>query len=285
MNISATGWISRLREFPEIPDDAPAVKGLPIWTYMPADAPPLIELRSRYGLAGMVSGLAELPAVLHLLDWAYRVMEHDGGMAIPKPWNALSILDACVREKRSVNCRLKAIVLNEAYLSLGIRSRYITCMPAVADGDCHVVVMIYMVSLKRWITVDPTHNTYFTGRDGAIISVVQARQVYRAGETPGMRHIERPLTAPLVCNGVECASYDEFYLLYMAKNCFRFACPLSSEFDYESRGDARFIYLSPPGYDPAVGAEYDPQRCSSTHHSGDFLRQPDGTALLGTDRE
>lgn len=241
---------------------------------MPTEAPTLVELRTRYGLVDLISGMAELPATLKLLAWAYTAVEYDGCSTNPDPPNSLNILDGWVREKRAVNCRMKAILLNEIYLSLEYRSRYITCMPAVADGDCHVVVMVYIASLGRWITVDPTQNTYFTDPDGAIINIFQARQMYRDGSVPGLHHIERPLSAPLYCGGIECGSFDEFYLLYMSKNCFRFACPVASEFGYEARPDAQFIYLSPPGYDPATGQEYDRERCFSIHDAGLFLMSP-----------
>lgn len=274
IDLSTTEFVRRLQEYPEISCEGSHGSDLPAWRYMPADSPPLVELRSRYGLAELVAGKAELRAALAVLDWAYRVMRHDGGSAVPEPWNALNILDACTKGKRAVNCFMKSIVLNEAYLSLGYHSRRIACMPAVADGDSHVVVMVYVAALSRWITVDPTHNTYFMAPDGEIISVLQARRVYRDGGVPGLRHIETPKLAALVCAGVECASYDEFYTLYMAKNCFRFASPVVSGFGYESRPDAQFIYLSPPGYDPATGVEYDPERCFSTHDGSAFLAAP-----------
>ena len=274
MVVRKTGWVDRLQEYPDIPCDIQNAQDLPSWTYMPADAPPLVELRTRYGLDDLVSGVAELPGGLALLEWAHTVVEHDGGSLNPQPCNALNILDACMRDKRGVNCRMKAIVLNEVYLSLGYRSRYITCMPAVADGDCHVLVMVYIATLGRWITVDPTYNTYFTDADGTIINVLQARQVYRGGGTPGLCHIERPLDARLFLDGVECGSWDEYYLVYMSKNCFRFACPVASEFGCDSSQNARFIHLSPPGYDPTISSEYDRERCYSTHDGGLFLLPP-----------
>lgn len=274
MGLSTTEFVRRLQECPEISCEGSHASDLPAWRYMPADSPPLVELRSRYGLAELVAGKAELPAALGVLDWAYHVIRHEGGLAVPEPWHAVNILDACLPEKRAVNCLMKAIVLNEAYLSLGYHSRHITCMPAVADGDCHVVVMVYMTALGRWITVDPTHNTCFMAPDGEIINLLEARRIYRDGGIPGLRHIETPKVGAIRFAGEECASYDEFYTLYMAKNCFRFASPVVSGFGYESRPDAQFIHLIPPGYDPATGGEYDPERCFSTHDGSAFLAAP-----------
>jgi len=274
MGLSTTELVRRLQEYPEISCEGSHGSDLPTWQYMPADSPPLVELRSRYGLADLVAGKAELPAALGVLDWAYRVMRHDGSSDNPEPRNALNILDACTKGKRAVNCRMKAIVVNEAYLSLGYHSRYITCMPAEADGDCHVVAMVYIRALGRWITVDPTHNTYFTDPDGEIINVLEARRIYRDGGIPGLRHIETPKVGAIRFAGEECASYEEFYALYMAKNCFRFASPVVSGIGDESRPDAQFIHLSPPGYDPATGVEYDPERCFSTHDGSAFLAAP-----------
>lgn len=276
MALSTTDFVRRLQEYPEISCEGSHGTDLPAWRYRPADSPPLAELRGRYGLAELVAGKAELPAALAVLDWAYRVIRHDGGSAVPEPWNALNILDACAKGRRAVSCFIKAIVLNEAYLSLGYHSRRTTCLPAEADSDCHVVVMVHIAALGRWITVDPTHNTYFIGPEGEIINVLEARRIYRDGGLPGLRHIETPKVGAIRFAGEECASYDEFYTLYMAKNCFRFASPVVSGPGYESQPDAQFLHLSPPGYDPAAGMEYgyDPERCFSTHDGSTFLAAP-----------
>lgn len=58
----------------------------------------------------------------------------------------------------------------------------------------------------------------------------------------------------LILNGIVCETYDEWYKIYMAKNCFRFAFPQKSKFNY-SNADARYVFANPLGY--KVKNEYD----------------------------
>jgi hypothetical protein len=103
IDLHNTPWVNCLQEYPEIPCGSVTIEGLPSWSYMPADAPPLVELRTRYGLADLVSGMAELPAALKLLAWAYDAVGYDGYSTNPVPPNSLNILDGWAREKRTVN--------------------------------------------------------------------------------------------------------------------------------------------------------------------------------------
>ena len=64
MDFSTTEYVRRLQEYPEISCEGSHGSDLPAWRYMPADSPPLVELRTRYGLAELVAGRAELPAAL-----------------------------------------------------------------------------------------------------------------------------------------------------------------------------------------------------------------------------
>jgi len=255
LDIRKTTFYEELVRHPEFDMELPVDAAPLAWSYASPEAPGLVELRDRYGLGGLTEGRSELDAILGLLDWAHRIVEHDGGAQNPEPRNALNILSTCAATGARVNCRMKAIVLNEAYLAMGLRSRYITCLPAVDDGDCHVTVMVYSSTLRKWLLVDPTQNTFFTSDDGTILNIIEARGAYRSGRSPRFRSIDRPVSGPMVCGGMECATYDEFYAVYMCKNCFRFACTLSSEPGIDSRRDEPTVVLTPPGDEWATGDE------------------------------
>lgn len=258
--------------------DLAAGEAAPSWSYASPDDPALTELRERYGLARVIEGEPELDAIFALLDWAYRIVEHDGGAQNPEPRSALNILHACETTGARVNCRMKAIVLCEACLAVGLRARYVTCLPAIDDGDCHAITMVYADSLTKWVTVDPSFNTYFLGDGGTMLNVIEARQAYRSGQAPAHRHIDRHAAGPLRCGGVECASYDEFYDLYMCKDSFRFACTLASEPGIDSVEDAQTVVLCPPD-DPWVsdgGPEQWHRPVVVTHSTAAFLAAPRG---------
>jgi hypothetical protein len=57
---------------------------------------------------------------------------------------------------KGVNCRHLTIALNEMYLSMGILSRYVTCLPKDEnDQDCHVINSVYSTQLQKWLWIDP----------------------------------------------------------------------------------------------------------------------------------
>lgn len=277
MDIRSTSYCALLAQYPDFAAVHSPAEELPEWSYASPDAPGLAELRTRYGLLSLIEGMSELDAILKLLEWAYGIVEHDGGAVNPEPRSAVNILNACAVNRAAVNCRMKAIVLSEAYLSVGFRSRYVTCLPAEYDGDCHVIVLVYASSLGKWISVDPTHNTFFTSADGAILNILEARQIYWAGSAPSFRSIDRPATGPLHCGGIDCATYDEFYEVYMCKNCFRFSCPIASEPGVDSRPDAQFVVLNPLGYTGDPGGEariWGSRPLLVTHDASHFLAKP-----------
>lgn len=76
--------------------------------------------------------------------------------------NAINYAEACKDGSRGLNCRGLATVLNECYLSLGIPSRVITCMPRIYINDCHVINAVYSSTLGKWLWIDPTNNAWVT---------------------------------------------------------------------------------------------------------------------------
>lgn len=72
---------------------------------------------------------------------------------------------------------MMATILNECYLSLGFKSRYITCMPKETEfDDCHVINMVYSNDLKRWIWVDPTFDVYVMDEKGELLGLKEVRE-------------------------------------------------------------------------------------------------------------
>ena len=74
---------------------------------------------------------------------------HDGSSSWPEERNAIAMYELCKREESGINCRMLAQVLNECYLSMGLKSRYVTCLPRIMVGDCHVINVVYPIG---WIS-------------------------------------------------------------------------------------------------------------------------------------
>jgi hypothetical protein len=213
------------------------------FSYAPATDNQLVEFKRAYNLDSVAGNGDEISRIMNLLNWANKIVRHDGSQdpADPRPRNAMNIIKTCRETNKGVNCRMLATLLNEAYLSTGFRSRHVTCLPHdKEDPDCHVINVVYSDSLDKWLYVDPTFAGYFMGADSTLLSIEEVRQKLITGE-------ELLLPDALNWNGEP--KEKRGYRSYMTKNLFRFSCPVSSEFGYESGDHCGWVYLNPVGYD------------------------------------
>ena len=195
----------------------------------------LIALRKGFKLDSIAGEGNEVSKILNLLHWVHNLIPHDGNHENPAVKNALSMIAACKKGDRGLNCRGLATVLNECYLSLGIPSRFITCMPkdSVFD-DCHVINMVYSKELKKWLWIDPTNDAYVMNEKGELLSIEEVRD----------RIIHnKPLILNPEANWNHKVSKtkEEYLFQYMAKNLYRMECPLESEYDYETWKNGKVV--------------------------------------------
>lgn len=117
--------------------------------------------------------------------------------------------------------------------------------------DCHVINMVYSNDLGKWIYLDPTNDAYVMDEKGTLLSVQEFRERLINGK-------------PMILNpsanwNNEEACVAEYYLyFYMAKNLYRLECPVSSEYNYETRLPGKttaYIELL-----PLDGINQDPQK-------------------------
>ena len=189
----------------------------------------------------------EVSKILNLMHWLHNLVPHDGNHENPTVKNAMSMIAVCKKENRGLNCRGLATVLNECYLSLGFKSRFVTCLPKDSlgvDNDCHVINMVYAPSLKKWLWIDPTFNSYVMNEKGELLGLEEVRQRIINDE-------------PLIIspdanwNHKESETKDYYLNYYMAKNLYRLECPASSEYDTETGAPGKqinYIDLLPLDY-------------------------------------
>jgi hypothetical protein len=221
---------------------------LPAFQYQDSAAEKLAELRRTYNLDEAAGTGDEVSRLINLMRWVHKTIRHDGNSTNPEPRNALRLLQICRDEKRGVNCRMLATVLNEVYLAMGFKSRHVTGLPKWAnDPDCHVINSVYSESLGKWLYMDPSFEAYFKNAKGELMSVAEVREELAAGRKP-------VLNREINWNGQ--ATSPDWYLSYMSKNLFRFFCPVSSEFGYESKPGAHvYIYLEPSDFEAPKSTE------------------------------
>lgn len=210
-------------------------RAIPNFAYQNSDNPNLVELRKGFNLDSIAGTGNEVSKIINLLHWVHNLIPHDGQHENPTVKNALSLISVCKKESRGLNCRGLATVLNECYLSLGIRSRFITCMPKDSVfNDCHVINMVYSSELKKWLWIDPTNDAYVMNEKGELLSIQEVRERVINGGTL----IVNP---DANWNRKSTVLKEEYLYNYMAKNLYRMECPLVSEYDFETWNNVKQV--------------------------------------------
>jgi hypothetical protein len=219
----------------------------PAFTYQDANNAALVTLRKTFNLDSIAGQGSEVSKILNLLHWIHNLVPHDGNHDNPVVKNAMSMIAECKRDNRGLNCRGLATVLNECYLSMGIKSRFVTCYPKDSlhiDNDCHVINMVYSTELKKWLWIDPTFDAYVMNEKGELLSIEEVRERIING---------KPLLINPEANwNHKVSQVKEYYLYsYMAKNLYMLECHANSEYDAETRGLGKtetYIKLLPLDY-------------------------------------
>ncbi|MFK8102977.1 MAG: transglutaminase-like domain-containing protein [Saprospiraceae bacterium] len=215
---------------------------IPSFYYQDSSDLRLKVLRKEFKLDSIAGGGNEVSRILNLMHWIHDLVPHDGNSENPVVKNAMSLIKECKQGDRGLNCRGLSTVLNECYLALGIKSRFVTCMPKDSVfNDCHVINMVFSKDLDKWIWIDPTNDAYVMDEKGELLGLAEVREKLIKGEML--------ILNPDANWNHKASTVKEYYLFnYMAKNSYRFSCPLRSEHDFETnqKGKVRaYVELIP----------------------------------------
>lgn len=222
-------------------------KDIPAFTHMDANDSNLVRIRNYFNLDSIAGTGDEISKIKNLLTWVHNVVRHDGSSMNPKEKNAIAMVEVCKKENRGINCRLMAQLLNECYLAMGFKSRFVTCMPQKMINDCHVINSVYSKTLNKWLWMDPTFNAYVTDEKGNLLGIAEVRERLRN---------DQPLVLNEDANWNNQSKQTKLYYLdyYMAKNLYYVVCPLRSEFNAETNYDGKvwsdYVALVPEGFLP-----------------------------------
>jgi hypothetical protein len=231
---------------------------IPNFSYQSSDHPNLIKIRKELKLDSIAGTGNETSKIINLMHWVHSIIRHDGSAPTnPASKNAIDIIKVCKTENRGVNCRMMATVLNECYLSMGLKSRFVTCMPKeTIFEDCHVINMVYSNDLKKWIWIDPTFDAYVMNEKGELLGLAEVRERLINGKTL--------LLNPDANWNRKSSQTKEYYLeTYMAKNLYRMRTQLVSEYNSETMNNGKEItYVE---LLPLDGIEQNPQKKEETN--------------------
>lgn len=214
----------------------------------------LVRLRTTFNLDSIAGCGNEISKIKNIMYWVHDIVPHDGISRNPKSKNAIDMIRLCQKEKRGVNCRMMAQILNECYLAMGFKARYVTCLPKVMINDCHVINVVYSCTLNKWVWMDPTFAAYITDDKGILLSIQEVRERLR-------------MSLPLVLNddanwNHKSKQTKEDYLdNYMTKNLYHIECINNTGFNTETyikgttdipeyKLNHYFVDLCPLGYQP-----------------------------------
>ena len=239
-----TDYLYILQHAPEYTRTQPA-DSLPRIVYAQADEPDLKRVRDYFRLDSVAVAGDELATIKRILTYIHNKIRHDGQNGNPTDgYNSINFAEACKDGSRGLNCRGLATVLNECYLSMGIPSRVITCMPKTYINDCHVINAVYSSTLGKWLWIDPTNNAWVTDDQGNLLSIQEVRARLRSGQ---------PVRVNEEANwNNERKTTTEAYLYeYMAKNLFYLESWTRYGFNTESdrENPINYIFLHPTGCD------------------------------------
>lgn len=200
---------------------------LPRWRYAAPNDRELVRVREYFKLDSIAGAGDEQSKIKNILRWVHDNIPHDGSSSWPEERNSIAMYELCKREGRGINCRMLAQVLNECYLSMGLKSRYVTCLPRTMVSDCHVINVVYSNQLDKWVWVDPTFNAFLTDDRGEMMSIEEVRECIRQGR-------KCHLNEDANWNNRSVQTYEDYIEHYMAKNLYRLQCRSVSEWAAES---------------------------------------------------
>lgn len=208
---------------------------LPAFTYLSADDEALKRIRRELKLDSIAGAGNEISQMINLMHWVHDIIRHDGSSNNPAVRNAIGIIDVCNREKRGVNCRMMATVLNECYLAMGFKSRFLTCMPKeLKFDDCHVINMIYSTEKQKWIWMDPTFNAYVMDEKGELLGPQEVRERLVNGQ-------QLILNPDANWNRKNSTTQEQYLKNYMAKNLYRMESSAASDYDQETQKTGKWL--------------------------------------------
>ena len=214
---------------------------LPKFTYQSAENRNLQNVKNYFNLDSIAGNGDEISKITNLLFFVTNAIKYDGSNWALCEFDAIDFYNYHKATGKGINCRHMAMTLNEVYLAMGFKSRYVTCMPKDEDDpDCHVINIVYSETLKKWLWLDPSHGIYVMDENNNMLSISEVRE----------RLINN---LPLKLNA-ETGRTKEWYLdYYMAKNLYWLQCANISRFNTESRyrnrdSDLKYVSLLPIGY-------------------------------------
>jgi hypothetical protein len=206
---------------------------IPQFTYQPASDTALSRLRTTFNLDSIAGKGTDAMRFISLVHWVHNLFPHAGLLDNPEPQTAINMISVCKKENRGLNCMGLAIILNECYLSLGYKSKFVWCMSKDSIiNEAHWITVVWSPEMKRWIWMDPTFDAYVMDDRGSLLGIKEVREKLIRGEAM----IVNP---DANWNHTRAPTLENYLKNYMAGELYRMRCPVHSEYDAMALSDAK----------------------------------------------
>lgn len=232
----------------------------------------LLKLLEQFDYPHQIIDGKEFRSMVQLMIWVFEHLIGDGMCIPPANLNAAYILKMTKTKQIKSNCFMYAVVLNEIFLSMGIKSRMVRCMPMdLVYNDCHCVTEAYCEEYDKWIVFDAANKAYYVDEHMKPLNLFEIRENILN---------RRPLVVPMMKRSLSSKLFQ-----YLAKNLVRFESDRISQYNAETQEGERSIFhfqsTNFPIWDKTV--EF-PERNLTLHHLHTsnpdlFWAKPD--ALIG----
>lgn len=216
------------------------------FTYAPTSDLLLKGLREALDLRKIAGNGPEMQQWINLLTWVHNLTTHARNPSRPERMDGLHLAHLAINDGKRFNCWMYATVLNDVLLSLDYASRIVHLWPhRETPGESHLVTAAYSQSMRKWIHLDPDMCAYVMDDQGVPLGIAEIRERLIRRQT--LRVSDSIHMAGAGWMGR--ALLKKLYLWYLAKNIFRFECPVHSAPGYETAPSGRtYIHLIPDGY-------------------------------------
>ncbi|MGI6073699.1 MAG: transglutaminase-like domain-containing protein [Fermentimonas sp.] len=221
----------------------------------------LLKVREYFQLDTLFDGTEDTwQKGLKIQSFVSSNQPHDNPKEMTKSLNAIDLWKYVDSTGNYMNCRQHSIMMRDMLLSVGIKTRVVSCMPYDStDMDCHVVNEIYSPELDQWIMLDSDQNHIVTDIDGNPMSI-------------RMLHDFLTNDKPYLIDGKP--NKGLYYDRYMAKNAYWYNREVISDMDSET-GDNRksrvYVSLVPEGFELGKSSVYHYRFAESVHTSNPDL--------------
>ncbi len=213
---------------------------VPDFTYQSNKSIEIQKFRNRYRIDSIAGPGDEFDQQIRLLKWVNNSFKHNGNKPLPGMVYADTL--ALIGQKEGLNCGGLAIILNTVYLSMGFKSRFITCLNNDSTfNDPHSLTIVFSNKYNKWILVDPTYCAFFLDDFGRPLSIEEIR--YKL-----LNSLEIRLNDAFHLNSISTTAIksNEYYQ-YLTRNMFRFISPIHNSSQY-NLDCFEYIQLIPKGF-------------------------------------